>query len=178
MLATLYLVSQLDRANIGNAKIEGLAEDLRLVGNQYNVVLALFFIPYILLEVPSNVLSKKFKRASVYLGSLATIWEIIMIMHGVVSNFDGLLVVRLLLGVFKAGFYPGAIYLYTFWYMPKELATRIAYFYCTGALSGAFSGLLAAAIAQMDGIGGYAGWRWIFLLEGIATTSTWIVQVL
>ncbi|UKZ96441.1 uncharacterized protein TrAFT101_011232 [Trichoderma asperellum] len=170
MLAILYLVSQLDRANIGNAKIEGLAEDLHLVGNQYNIVLALFFIPYILLEVPSNVLLKKFKRPSVYLGSLVTIWGIVMTMHGVVSNFGGLLAVRLLLGVFEAGFYPGAIYLCTFWYMPKELATRIAYFYCTSALSGAFSGLLAAAIALMDGIGGYEGWRWIFLLEGIATT--------
>jgi sugar phosphate permease len=170
MLAILYLVSQLDRANIGNAKIEGLSEDLHLTGNQYNVVLALFFIPYILLEVPSNVLLRKFKRPSYYLGSLVTIWGIIMTMHGVVSNFGGLLAVRLLLGVFEAGFYPGAIYLCTFWYMPKELATRIAYFYCTSALSGAFSGLLAAAIAQMDGVGGYEGWRWIFLLEGIATT--------
>lgn len=53
--------------------------------------------------------------------------------------------------------------------MPKDLATRISYFYCASALSGAFSGLLAAAIAKMDGIGGYEGWRWIFLLEGIFT---------
>jgi MFS family permease len=53
--------------------------------------------------------------------------------------------------------------------MPKDLATRISYFYCASALSGAFSGLLAAAIAQMDGVAGYEGWRWIFLLEGIAT---------
>ncbi|KAL7814927.1 MFS general substrate transporter [Trichoderma aethiopicum] len=169
MLAILYLISQLDRANIGNAKIEGLSEDLHLVGNQYNIVLALFFIPYILLEVPSNVLLRKF-RPSVYLGSLVTAWGIIMTLHGVVSNFGGLLAVRLLLGVFEAGFYPGAIYLCAFWYMPKELAVRIAYFYCTSALSGAFSGLLAAAIALMDGVGGYEGWRWIFLLEGIATT--------
>ncbi|KKO98342.1 inner membrane transport protein yfaV [Trichoderma harzianum] len=169
MLAILYLISQLDRANIGNAKIEGLSEDLHLVGNQYNVVLALFFIPYILLEVPSNVLLRKF-RPSVYLGSLVILWGIVMTMHGVVRNFGGLLAVRLLLGVFEAGFYPGAVYLCAFWYMPKELATRIAYFYCTSALSGAFSGLLAAAIALMDGVGGYEGWRWIFLLEGIATT--------
>ncbi|PTB61871.1 MFS general substrate transporter [Trichoderma citrinoviride] len=174
MLAILYLISQLDRANIGNAKIEGLSEDLHLVGNQYNIVLALFFTPYILLEVPSNILLRK-SRPSVYLGSLVTAWGIIMTLHGVVSNFGGLLAVRLLLGVFEAGFYPGAIYLCAFWYMPKELAVRIAYFYCTSALSGAFSGLLAAAIALMDGVGGYEGWRWIFLLEGIATTALGIL---
>ncbi|KAG5654892.1 hypothetical protein KAF25_005849 [Fusarium avenaceum] len=169
MLAILYLISHLDRANIGNAKIEGLATDLNLVGNQYNIVLSLFFIPYILLEIPSNILLKKFKRPSVYLGILVTIWGIIMTLHGVVKGFGGLLAVRMLLGVFEAGFYPGAVYLCTFWYMPKDLATRIAYFYCTSALSGAFSGLLAAGIAQMDGVGGYEGWRWIFILEGIAT---------
>lgn len=53
--------------------------------------------------------------------------------------------------------------------MPKDLATRISYFYCASALSGAFSGLLAAGIAQMDGVAGLEGWRWIFILEGIAT---------
>lgn len=53
--------------------------------------------------------------------------------------------------------------------MPKDLSTRISYFYCASALSGAFSGLLAAAIAQMDGLAGLEGWRWIFILEGLAT---------
>ena len=51
----------------------------------------------------------------------------------------------------RAGFFPGAVYLCSYWYMPKDLATRISYFYCASALSGAFSGLLAAAIAEMDG---------------------------
>lgn len=67
----------------------------------------------------------------------------------------------------RAGFFPGAIYLCSYWYMPKDLALRISYFYCASALSGAFSGLLAAAIAKMDGIGGLEGWRWIFILEGL-----------
>ncbi|KAJ4357249.1 uncharacterized protein N0V89_001824 [Didymosphaeria variabile] len=169
MLAILYLISHIDRANIGNAKIEGLVEDLGLSGVQWNIVLSVFFVPYVLLEVPSNMLLKKFKRPSVYLGILITIWGVIMTMMGVVQNFAGLLVTRILLGVFEAGFFPGAIYLCSAWYMPKDLATRISYFYCASALSGAFSGLLAAAIANMDGVGGYEGWRWIFLLEGIAT---------
>lgn len=69
----------------------------------------------------------------------------------------------------RAGFFPGAIYLCSYWYMPKDLALRISYFYCASALSGAFSGLLAAAIALMDGVGGLEGWRWIFILEGLAS---------
>ncbi|KAL4897490.1 major facilitator superfamily domain-containing protein [Aspergillus ambiguus] len=169
MLAALYLVAHLDRSNIGNAKIEGLTEDLRMDGLQWNLALSIFFIPYILFEVPSNIVLKKFNKPSVYLGILIVSWGIIMTLTGVVKNFAGLVVTRVFLGFFEAGFFPGAVYLCTQWYMPKDLSTRLAFFYCASALSGAFSGLLAAGIAQMDGVGGYEGWRWIFILEGIAT---------
>ncbi|KAM5369030.1 hypothetical protein ACJZ2D_009233 [Fusarium nematophilum] len=169
MLAVLYLICHIDRANIGNAKIEGMVEDLGMTGVQYNTVLSIFFIPYVLLEVPSNILLKKFKRPSMYLGILTLCWGIIMTCTGLVQNFGGLMTTRVLLGIFEAGFFPGAIYLCSYWYMPKDLSARISYFYCASALSGAFSGLLAAGIAEMDGVGGYAGWRWIFLLEGLAT---------
>ncbi|KAL4934072.1 major facilitator superfamily domain-containing protein [Aspergillus undulatus] len=169
MLALLYLCSHIDRANIGNAKVEGMVEDLNMSGVQYNTVLAIFFVPYVLFEVPSNVLLKKFKRPSTYLGILVVSWGIVMTCTGLVNNFGSLMAVRVLLGIFEAGFFPGAIYLCSYWYMPKDLALRISYFYCASALSGAFSGLLAAAIAEMDGVGGYEGWRWIFILEGLAT---------
>ncbi|KAL3458592.1 major facilitator superfamily domain-containing protein [Aspergillus heterothallicus] len=169
MLAVLYLISHLDRANIGNAKILGLTEDLGLSGIQYNIALSLFFIPYVLLEVPSNILLKKFSRPSVYLGTLIVCWGIIMTLTGVVRNFGGLLTMRLLLGIFEAGFFPGSVYLCSMWYMPRELGTRVASFFCASALSGAFSGLLAAGIGEMDGVGGYEGWRWIFLIEGLIT---------
>ncbi|KAJ5556682.1 hypothetical protein N7494_000597 [Penicillium frequentans] len=169
MLAILYLISHLDRANIGNAKILGLTEDLGLSGIQYNIALSLFFVPYILLEVPSNILLKRFARPSVYLGTLIVIWGSIMTLTGVVKNFGGLLAMRLLLGIFEAGFFPGSVYLCSLWYMPRELGTRVGAFFCASALSGAFSGLLAAGIGKMDGIGGYAGWRWIFIIEGLVT---------
>ncbi|KAK7418582.1 hypothetical protein QQZ08_011166 [Neonectria magnoliae] len=168
-LALLYLICHIDRANIGNAKIEGMVDDLGMTGVQYNTVLSIFFIPYVLLEVPSNILLKKFKRPSMYLGILTTCWGTIMTCTGLVQNFGGLMTTRVLLGIFEAGFFPGAIYLCSYWYMPKDLSVRISYFYCASALSGAFSGLLAAGIAEMDGVGGLEGWRWIFILEGLAT---------
>ncbi|KAL4998446.1 major facilitator superfamily domain-containing protein [Aspergillus recurvatus] len=168
-LTVLYLISHLDRANIGNAKILGLTEDLGLSGIQYNVALSLFFIPYVLLEVPSNILLKRFTRPSVYLGTLIVSWGIIMTLTGVVRNFGGLVTMRILLGIFEAGFFPGSVYLCSLWYMPRDLGTRVASFFSASALSGAFSGLLAAAISKMDGVAGYAGWRWIFILEGLIT---------
>ncbi|KAF2678554.1 MFS general substrate transporter [Lentithecium fluviatile CBS 122367] len=123
MLAILYLISHLDRANIGNAKIEGLEDTLGMSGTDYNVTLMVFFVPYVLCEVPSNMILAKFQRPSYYMGALILCW-----------------------GTF-----------------------RMALFYCASAASGAFSGLLAAAIAKMNGVGNYEGWRWIFILEGLAT---------
>ncbi|PLB36953.1 putative MFS transporter [Aspergillus candidus] len=169
VLALLYLLSHLDRANIGNAKIEGLVEDLRMDGLEWNVALSVFFIPYILLEIPSNMFLKRLRRPSTYLGVLIVTWGTVMTLTGVVQNFAGLVATRIFLGVFESGFFPGAVYLCSFWYMPRDLTTRLACFYCASALSGAFSGVLAAGIAKMDGAGGYEGWRWIFILEGLAT---------
>lgn len=82
----------------------------------------------------------------------------------------------------ESGFFPGSILIISKWYLPNETQTRIAVFYTASALAGAFSGMLAAGIAQMDGVGGLEGWRWIFLLEGIVTvllgvlTYFWLID--
>ncbi|KAI8261278.1 hypothetical protein K4K58_001410 [Colletotrichum sp. SAR11_239] len=105
LLGLLYLISFLDRANIGNAKIEGLPEDLNLTGQQYNIAICVFFITYILFDmatkVPSNMLLLKFKRPSTYMGILVTGWGTIITLTGLVQNFEGLVAVRVLLGVFE-----------------------------------------------------------------------------
>ncbi|KAH7317107.1 major facilitator superfamily domain-containing protein [Stachybotrys elegans] len=169
MLVLLYLVAYLDKTNIGNAKIEGMTVDLGLHGIQYNVAVAIFFIPFILCEVPSNMILHKLHRPSWYIGGLVFTWGTIMTLTGVVQNYAGLLAIRFLLGIFEAGFLPGAILIISNWYLPNETQTRIAILYTSAATGGAFSGLLAFAIAKMDGMAGLEGWRWIFILEGIFT---------
>ncbi|KAI3401935.1 hypothetical protein diail_6495 [Diaporthe ilicicola] len=175
LLACLYLVSSLDRANIGNAKIEGLAKDLKLTGVEYNTALSVFFISYILFNTPSNVILKQIKRPSWYLGACTIIFGIIMSMHGVVQSFSGLALCRFLLGVFESGFFPAATYICTAYYLPRELSFRLGAFFCMGAISGAISGFLAAGITQMDGVGGYEGWRWIFIIEGLMTVVIGVI---
>lgn len=166
-------------ANIGNAKIEGLLPDLKMTGQQYNIALAIFFIPYTLAELPSNAILNLFSRPSVFMGIIVTAWSVVMTCHGFVRNFTGLCIVRLLLGLFEAGFFPGAILvspllsiqptcneliavqIISKWYLPGESQTRIAIFFTASAMAGAFSGLLAYGIVNMDGLGGYEGWRWV-----------------
>ncbi|KAI1356299.1 major facilitator superfamily domain-containing protein [Xylaria sp. FL0043] len=168
MLALLYLLSFLDRGNIGNAKIEGLQEDLHLTNDQYNLCLTVFFFAYAAFEVPSNLLLKKL-RPSRWLPFIMVVWGTVVTLMGIVQNFKGLLSTRLFLGVAEAGLYPGCAYYLTMWYCRREIQLRQAMFFSAASVAGAFSGLLAYAIAKLDGVAGLAGWRWIFILEGIAT---------
>ncbi|KAK5937723.1 hypothetical protein PMZ80_009852 [Knufia obscura] len=168
ILWLLFLCAFIDRINIGNARIQGLEEDLGMAGNDYNIALFTFFITYILFEVPSNILLKKL-RPSVFLSSIIAIWGCITIGMGCTQSFSGLVACRALIGFFEAGFFPGCIYLISMYYKRHELQWRVNLFFCASIIAGAFSGLLAYAIAHMDGIQGYAGWRWIFIIEGIAT---------
>ncbi|PGH19645.1 hypothetical protein AJ80_03800 [Polytolypa hystricis UAMH7299] len=179
-LSLLYLVSFLDRTNIGNAKIVGLEEDLGMTGNDYNISLIIFFVSYSVFEPLTNVLLKRF-RPSVFIPVIMFFWGICMMSMGLVHNFSGLLAARWFLGIFEAGLFPGVGYLLSCWYKRSEFGIRMAIFFSAAAVAGSFGGLLAAAIAKMDGIGGKPGWAWIFILEGIATgfigvASFWTVH--
>ncbi|PFH50852.1 hypothetical protein AMATHDRAFT_192456 [Amanita thiersii Skay4041] len=169
-IALLWLANFLDRSNIGNARISGLERDTHLHGNQFNTALAVFYITYIIVEVPSNAILKKFKaNASRWIALLVLVWGIVTTLTGLVQNYAGLLAVRLCLGLCEGGLLPGMVLYLSSMYKRHELQIRIGVFYAAVSLSGAFGGLLATAISKMDGVGGLAGWRWIFILEGLAT---------
>lgn len=174
MLALLYLLSFLDRGNIGNAKIEGLVEDLGMSGAQYNWCLTVFFFTYAAFEVPSNLLLKRL-RPSVWLPTIMVAWGIVMTLMGIVQSYNGLLISRIFLGVAEAGLFPGVAYYITMWYARHEAQFRQALFFSAASVAGAFSGLLAFGIAHMDGVGGLEGWRWIFILEGILTVVVAVI---
>ncbi|KZM27327.1 uncharacterized protein EKO05_0009427 [Ascochyta rabiei] len=172
----LYLLSFLDRVNIGNARLYGLEEDLGMDSTQFQTAVSILFVTYILSEVPSNLVLKKL-RPSRWIAFITTAWGIIATLTGVVQSYGGLIACRLLLGAVEGGLFPGmAVYL-TFFYTKRELALRIGYLFVSAALAGACGGLLAYAIGHMDGVAGQSGWRWIMILEGIPTfvlgIATW-----
>ncbi|KAJ3538791.1 hypothetical protein NM208_g5753 [Fusarium decemcellulare] len=168
VLAIMYLVSYLDRSNMGNAAIIGLKEDLNLTPGQYNLCLTIFFIPYSLFEIPSNLMLK-ILRPSLWIGIMMVTWGVIATLMGLVQGFSGLLAARFFLAIGEAGFFPAASYILTTWYRRHEIQLRAGIFYSAGALSGAVSGLLAYLINKMDGVAGLEGWRWVFILEGMLT---------
>ena len=96
----------INRSNIGNAKVAGLVTDLKLDGNKFNIALAIFYITYIASEIPSNMMLRKF-GAKFWLPFIAFCWGVITVFFGLVRNFAGLCVIRLLLGVFEGNLLPG-----------------------------------------------------------------------
>lgn len=167
-LCILYLLAFLDRVNISNAKAFKLIEDLHLKKIEYNTALTIFFVPYIIFEIPSNVLLKKL-NPNVWLSGCMFMFGAVSIAQGFVKNYHGLLVTRFFLGVFEAGMFPGCFYLIGMWYKRSEAQRRYSFFFSSTTLAGAFGGLLASVIGKMQGINGFNGWRWIFILEGILT---------
>ncbi|KAM5540381.1 hypothetical protein V8D89_005839 [Ganoderma adspersum] len=167
-LAFLWLANFIDRTNIGNARIAGLERDTHLKGKEFNTALAIFYVSYILVELPSNWVLKQFKPSR-WLPFLVTLWGTVTTLSGLVQSYGGLLAIRFFLGLCEGGLLPGIMLYLSTLYKPHELQQRVGIFYASASLSGAFGGLLATAIIKMDGISGQSGWRWIFILEGIAT---------
>ncbi|KIW67122.1 hypothetical protein PV04_06395 [Phialophora macrospora] len=173
-LTILYVFCFLDRTNIGAAVVFGLAEDLQLTGTQYNSALVCFFVPYVLFDIPSNILLLRFKP-QIWLPACTLFFGVMTVLQGVVHNLAGIAAVRVFLGIAEAGVYPGCVYTMSRFYRPEEAQSRFAIFVGSTTLAGAFGGLLASAIGNMDGICNLKAWRWIFILEGCLTVVVALV---
>ncbi|KAF1934729.1 MFS general substrate transporter [Clathrospora elynae] len=165
----MYLLSYMDRTNIGNAKIAGMDKDLQLTSNQYSIALVVFFVTYVFFEPPSNMLLVRLKP-SVYLPIIMIIWGALTCCMAVIHDFKHLVALRIMVGVFESGFAPGILLIISSWYKKDEQSKRFGVYMSAAILSGAFGGLLAGAITGgMEGTGGLRGWRWLFIIEGVAT---------
>lgn len=145
-----------------------MADDVGLTGLKYNVVAAVFFIPYAMAELPSN-LALKLVRPSLWIPSIMVAWGLVMTLMCLCNTYEGLIIARVFLGLTEAGLFPGITFYLSLWYRRRDVARRIAIFFSAATVAGAFGGLLAYGISHMDEIGGLHGWQWIFCLEGIVT---------
>ena len=97
------------------------------------------------------------------------LFGLITMLQGFTQNLSGLIATRFFLGLVESGVFPACFYLIAMWYKRAEAQKRYSFFFCSTTLAGGFGGLLASAIGKVDGLHGYRGWRWIFILEGITT---------
>jgi len=196
-LGFMYCVSLMDRTNLGIAVVAGMGTDLVLIGFRYSTIVLVFFITYVILQPVATVTMRKV-GPRIFLPAICLAWGIVMVCFGFVKNWKEMIGLRLILGVLEAGFFPGAAYVLSCWYPRYEIQKRYAVFYLIGSLSSAFSGVLAYGFSHMNGLGnlgpiysqhiaptkanpaggimtGIAGWRWIFIMQGLLTCIAAVV---
>ncbi|TFK57119.1 MFS general substrate transporter [Heliocybe sulcata] len=166
-LAFMYLCNALDRGNVGNAKTDGWDTDTHLTGNQYYILVMVFYVPFCLFGTPISLLVKRYTAARVL--------PILMLGYGAMGlctaaakNFSEIFVLRWFLGTFESAMLPGVVFYLSTFYKRDELASRIGVFYAASSISGAFSGLIAFGVFQIKN-SKYHGWQYLFWIEGAST---------
>ncbi|KAK7203381.1 major facilitator superfamily domain-containing protein [Myxozyma melibiosi] len=166
-LSLMYLFNSLDKSNLGNAKTDGIDMDLHFRGNQYNLLLSIFYVPYVLFALPLTLAGKKYGVTRV-LPFLMFGFGLMSLASAACQNWGSLMAVRWFLGTFESAFFPLVVFYLTTFYRRGELARRLAVFYAASNVASAFSGLLSFAVFQIQD-SPLEGWRWLFIIEGGCT---------
>lgn len=169
ILGMMYSISLVDRTNLGLALVAGMQQQLDLrVGDRYTIIVMIFFVAYILFEIPSNLILPKAGCAN-WLAFLGVGFGSTLIGMGFTESWVTLTICRVVLGILEAGFLPGCTYLITCWYTRFEVGKRLAGFWILSVLTGGFSAIFAYVLSLLNGKQGLLGWSWIFIIEGTIT---------
>ena len=163
----LYLLSLIDRVNLGFAALT-MNKELGLTPYTYSLGVAAFFIGYIPMEVPSNLILERF-GARLWIGRIAITWGLIASAMALVSSETSFVIVRFLLGAAEAGLFPGMLLYLTYWFPAAYRARVNAALVLAIPCSGAIGAPIATSLLELDGFLGLQGWKWMFLLEGVPT---------
>lgn len=169
----LYLIANIDRVNIGFAALT-MKEDLGFTASVLGFGAGIFFLGYFLFEVPSNVILHKV-GARIWIARVMLTWGLIAGGMAFVDSTTSFYVMRFLLGVAEAGFFPGIILYLSYWFPARHRAGVIAMFMAAAPIAVAIGSPISAALLQMDGIWGFAGWQWMFVIEAIPAVILGIV---
>ena len=164
-LFLLYVVSYLDRINVGFAALQMNAA-LGFSSVTYSLGAGIFFLSYTLLEVPSNLILARV-GARRWIARIMITWGIVSASMMFVHSSTAFYVLRFALGAAEAGFFPGIIYCLTRWFPVRERARAIAGFMTAVVVAGIIGGPVSGALLSLDGAGGLAGWQWLFIVEGL-----------
>ncbi|KAH8668727.1 pantothenate transporter liz1 [Xylariales sp. PMI_506] len=161
-----YFIKYLDQVNVNNAYVSGMKEDLGFVGNELNYMTTAWTVGYVIGEIPSNMLLTRI-RPSILIPTVEVVWSVLTILLLKCTTSTQLYVLRFFIGLAESAFYPGMQYIIGSWYRKDELAKRSCIFHASSSLGTMFSGYLMAAAYNLNGVGGYHGWQWLFIVNTI-----------
>ncbi|KAK4153574.1 major facilitator superfamily domain-containing protein [Chaetomidium leptoderma] len=164
----MFFALQVDRGNLQQALSDNLLDDLGLNTNDYNQGTVVFLITFLLAELPSQLVSKKLGPDR-WIPIQIVLWSVVAISQCAMTNRSGFLATRALLGLLEGGFIPDIVLWLSYFYTSRELPIRLSYFWTTLSLTTIITSLLAFALLHLRGVNGWAGWRWLFFVEGLIT---------
>ncbi|KAJ5127926.1 hypothetical protein N7448_008705 [Penicillium atrosanguineum] len=156
------IIKYLDQQNINNAYVSGMQEDLHLYGDELNLFTTYFNVAYCIMLIPSQIIMT-YVRPSYWLPGLELIWGLMTGLMAMTTSAKQVYVLR-------SSAWPGFMTLLMYWYTPTELAKRMGFYHSCQGMGTLFAGFMQASISStMDGTGGLAGWRWLFVINAIIT---------
>ncbi|PRT54329.1 hypothetical protein B9G98_01949 [Wickerhamiella sorbophila] len=164
----LFVALDIDRYNMANATAGTILKDLKLTTNDYNLGSTVNLVCFLASELPSQLLSKKIGPDR-WIPIQLTAWSLVATFQCFMQNKAGFLVCRGLLGALQGGFIPDVSLWISYFYTNSEMSTRLGYFYIANPLTQALASLLSYGIFSLHGHSGWAGWRWVFMIEGLIT---------
>ncbi|KAL7815832.1 major facilitator superfamily domain-containing protein [Trichoderma gracile] len=164
-----YFINYLDRSNLANAYVSGMREDLGFVGNQLNVINTCFTVGYVLGQIPSN-LSLYYVKPRIWFPSMMLLWGGLTMVTASVHSPQSIMAIRFFQGIFEASTFVGTHYILGAWYTERELGKRSGIFTASGLAGSMIGGFIQTGIhSSLDGRSGLAGWRWLFIVDGLLT---------
>ena len=167
LLGLCYFLSYLDRTNVSVAALT-MNEDLGISAAAFGLGAGLFFLGYFVFEVPSNMIMYRV-GARIWMARIMITWGIVAGAQALATGETSFYVIRVLLGVAEAGFFPGMILYLTFWFPADARARAVGWFMAAVPLSTAIGAPLGGLLLGLDGVLGIAGWQWLFIVEAVPT---------
>ncbi|KAL3420553.1 MFS transporter liz1 [Phlyctema vagabunda] len=161
-----YFIKYLDQTNINSAFVSGMKEDLGLYGNELNYMTTCWTVGYVLGEIPSNMILTRV-RPSIWIPACELTWTVLTFCLSRCNTAKQVYVLRFFIGLAESAFYPGMQYIIGSWYRRDELAKRSCIFHTSSAIGSMFSGYLMTAVYKLGGKGGFKGWQWLFIVDGV-----------
>jgi MFS family permease len=161
----MYLIAYIDRQNVSYAKLQ-MTSALGLSEAAYGLGASLFFIGYFLFEAPSNfVLSKVGPK--IWFARIMATWGLVTVLLGFTTSAPMFYVLRFLLGVAEAGFFPGVLYVLTLWFPAADRGRMVGWFMIASAIANAIGAAVGGMLLDLDGLANLAGWQWVFVATGV-----------